>query len=516
MLRPVKTAVETAQLVRSGALSAGEVIGEALARAETARRELNALLAVPRERALAAAAELDARIAAGEDPGPLAGVPVVVKDNICTRGVPTTAGSRSLAEFVPPYNATVVERLEAAGAVVIAKANLDEFAMGGSNEHSAFGPVRNPHDPERVPGGSSGGSAAAVAAGVAPLALGTDTGGSVRQPASFCGVIGFKPTYGVLSRYGSIAFASSLDHVGVFGRAAEDVAVALRAMAGRDPLDSTSLAAPPGLGPDGAPGTGPGRDGPWRAGDGSGPAEVTPSGGRDGLAGRRMGVGLAGRRVGIVREFAGPDNSPGVREALERTRTALERLGAEVVEVSVPHARQAIPAYLLLAAAEASSNLARYDGMTQGARVGAEALGQEQVMRLTRGAGLGREVRRRVLLGTLALSSGRRESYYDRAVSMRRLVSEELDEALAGCDLLLTPTVPGVAFRLGERLGTPTRLYQSDSATCLANLAGIPAVSVPAGPAEDGLPCGMQLIGPHLSDALLLQAAAELGNLALG
>jgi aspartyl-tRNA(Asn)/glutamyl-tRNA(Gln) amidotransferase subunit A len=465
--------------LHDGRTSVRDLVVASLQRADRAQRELNALITVSKDVALARADALDARLRAGEAPGPLFGIPVVVKDNICTEGVRTTAASRSLARFVPPYSATVVERLEAAGAVMVAKANLDEFGMGGSNENSAFGAVRNPWDPDRVPGGSSGGAAAAVAAGVAPLALGTDTGGSVRQPAAFCGVLGFKPTYGRLSRYGVIAFASSLDQVGVLARCASDAALALDAMHGHDPRDATSVDAPADLGSE-------------------------------------LDLGVAGLRIGLVNELSGEGNSAEVLEGLARSRAALERLGAEVGEVSLPHARYGVPAYYLVATAEASSNLARFDGMIYSERRGEDALGQGEVMMRSRGETLGGEVRRRVLMGTYALSAGYYDAYYGRALKVRRLIADDFDRAFEAFDLLLAPTAPSAAYRLGERVDDPLAMYLGDVATCLANLAGLPALSVPAGVGASGLPVGVQLFAPALADARLLRAAAALEGEAVG
>lgn len=462
-------AYEVAEAVGSGRVSAEAVVRDALGRAERVQRETNAFITLCAEEALAAARALDARLAAGEAPPPLAGVPVAVKDNLCTRGVRTTAGSRSLETFVPPFDATVVARLCAAGAIVIGKTNLDEFGMGSSNEHSAFGPVRNPWDRERVPGGSSGGSAAVVAAGVVPLALGTDTGGSVRQPASFTGVLGIKPTYGVLSRYGVVAFASSLDQVGVLGRSARDLALALSAMVGPDPLDATSLPAPP-LG-------------------------VAPH------------ADLAGLKVGVVQELSGAGNSDEVRAALEHTVKALRDLGAEVGEVSLPRAPYGTAAYYVVAPAEASSNLARFDGMVYSRRVGENRLGQAEVMRRSRGGSFGAEVRRRILVGTYALSAGYYDAYYGKALKVRRLIAEEVGHAFGRFDLLLTPTTPTPAYRLGE-VGDPLEMYLGDVDTVLANLVGCGAISVPT-PAE-GLPCGVQFLAPALEDARLLRVAGAL------
>jgi aspartyl-tRNA(Asn)/glutamyl-tRNA(Gln) amidotransferase subunit A len=472
MLPGVKPAVEIAREVRSGGRSAAETVEEALARAR-ATADLNLLITLDEAGARAAARRVDEQVAAGVDPGPLAGVPLVVKDNILTEGLLTTAGSESLARFVPPVDATVVERLRSAGAIVLGKSNLDEFGMGSSNENSAFGPARNPWDRERVPGGSSGGSAAAVAAGVVPLALGTDTGGSVRQPAAFCGVLGFKPTYGSLSRFGVIAFASSLDQVGVVTRSSADAALALSLMAGGDPRDSTCLPEPPA----------------FESGE---------------------ATDLSGLRVGLVRELTGEGNSTEIRSALAETTLALESLGASVEEVELPNARHGVATYYLVATAEASSNLSRYDGTIYSARHGDNALGQARVMMESRGRSLGREVRRRILMGTYALSAGYYDAYYGKALKVRRLIANDFERAFRSVDVLLTPTTPETAFTLGSRRDDPLAMYLGDVDTCLANLAGLPAVSIPVPSRAGGLPCGAQFLAPPMADARLLRVAAAL------
>ncbi len=410
-----------------------------------------------------------------EGSGELAGVPVAIKDIFCVKGLPATAGSRILEDYVPPYTATAVERLLGAGARIVGKTNMDEFAMGSSNENSAFGEVRNPWDPERVPGGSSGGSAAAVAAGLASCAIGTDTGGSIRQPASLCGVVGMKPTYGAISRSGMIAFASSLDQCGPFARDVCDAALLLRAMAGEDPRDSTAVGIPGGV--------------------------ELPS--RE---------DLRGLRIGIPRELTSEAEGieAGVREVFERTLALCERLGAEVAEAELPHASYGISAYYVLAPAEASANLARYDGVRFGLREPAEGL--DEMYERTRAAGFGPEVKRRVMLGTYALSSGFYEAYYGRAQRVRTRIVEDFAAAFESFDLLLTPTSPSVAFRLGERASDPLAMYMSDYCTVPMSLAGIPAISIPAGlaPPDGGgpeLPVGLQIAGPAFSESLILDAA---------
>jgi len=457
--------------VRAGERSAQEVVQrhlDALARIDP---ELHAFVTVLEDQALAAAAAVDTVVAAGRDPGPLAGVPVAVKDNMCTRGVRTTCSSRILEHWHPPYDATVVERLAAAGAVVIGKTNLDEFAMGSSTENSAFGPTRNPHDPSRVPGGSSGGSAAAVAAGLAPLGLGSDTGGSIRQPAALCGVVGMKPTYGTVSRYGLVAFASSLDQIGPFARTVSDAALLFDVIGGHDPMDSTSLDRPP-------PRT----------------ASVT-------------GDGVDGCRVGVVRELY-EDAEPAVRAAVSAAAESLARVGAVIEECSIPEVRHALPAYYLLAPAEASSNLARYDGVRYGLRVDAPDV--ESMNAATRAAGFGAEVKRRVMLGTYALSAGYYDAYYGQAQKVRTLIIDAFKRAYEQVDALLGATTPTTAFAIGDRVQDPWAMYLSDVFSVPSNLSGDPAVSVPFGSDDAGLPIGVQVLAPALGEPMVVRVGAVL------
>ncbi|HEX8066363.1 MAG TPA: Asp-tRNA(Asn)/Glu-tRNA(Gln) amidotransferase subunit GatA, partial [Thermoleophilaceae bacterium] len=418
--------------------------------------------------ALGRADELDR--ASGDSAGALGGVPIAVKDNICVRGLQTSCGSRILGNYYPPYDATVIERLNEAGAVIIGKTNCDEFAMGSSNENSGFGPVRNPWDTERVPGGSSGGSAAAVAAGLAPWAIGTDTGGSIRQPASLCGVVGMKPTYGAVSRYGMIAFASSLDQCGPITRDVTDAALLLRHMVGRDPCDSTSLGLPE-------------------------PVELPTAERLDGV------------RLGVPPELTGEGVEPGVREVFDRTLGLVEDLGGSVEEIALPHSPHGISAYYVLAPAEASANLARYDGVRFGPRHGDGGL--LSLYEETRARGFGAEVKRRIMLGTYALSSGYYEAYYGRAQRVRTKIADDFRAAFERVDLVVTPTSPTVAFRLGERTADPLSMYLSDYCTVPMPLAGIPAISIPGG-LSDGLPVGIQLAGPAFSENRILAAAHAL------
>ncbi|MDQ6796954.1 MAG: Asp-tRNA(Asn)/Glu-tRNA(Gln) amidotransferase subunit GatA [Actinomycetota bacterium] len=476
------TATEIARAVRAGERTAASVVEEHLARITEREEELHAFNTVLADEARATAARVDEVVSAGGDPGALAGVPVAVKDNLCTRGIRTTCSSRILEHWVPPYDATVVWRLAASGAVVVGKTNLDEFAMGSSTENSAFGPTRNPHDPARVPGGSSGGSAAAVAAGFAPLALGSDTGGSIRQPAALCGVVGVKPTYGMVSRYGLIAFASSLDQIGPLAADVADAALLLEVIAGHDPADSTSIQAP-----------------------------SSHSGGRSGpgIGDLRSAVdeGVDGLRIGVVTELA-EGASPDVTARLDEAVRALEAAGAKVDETSVPAATHGLSAYYLLAPAEASSNLARYDGVRYGLRVdGADV---SDMNHLTRSAGFGNEVKRRIMLGTYALSAGYYDAYYGQAQRVRTLILRDFEAAYADHDLLLSPTAPTTAFPLGAKTADPLTMYLSDVCTIPSNLAGHPAVSVPFGTGDDGMPVGVQVLAPALGECAMFRAAGAL------
>ncbi len=469
------TAVEIARAVRSRERSAREVVDDYLAVIDAREPELHAFNLVLADDARATADRIDAALLAGDDPGPFAGVPVAVKDNMCTRGVPTTCGSRILDGWCPPYTATVVDRLGAAGAVVIGKTNLDEFAMGSSTENSAFGPSRNPHDPARVPGGSSGGSAAAVAAGFVPVALGSDTGGSIRQPAALCGVVGVKPTYGRVSRYGLVAFASSLDQIGPLATSVEDAAAVLDVIAGHDPLDSTSI-----------------------------PDALEPVSGV-------LDQGVDGLCIGLVEELVDATGvQPEVRDAVERAANALEAAGATVERVSVQSAVYGISAYYLIAPAEASSNLARYDGVRYGLRVDGEDVATMNAR--TRDAGFGPEVKRRIMLGTYALSAGYYDAYYGRAQRVRTLIIREFDEVYERCDALIGATSPTVAFKLGEKTADPFAMYLSDVCTVPSPLAGHPAMSVPFGSGEGGLPIGVQVLAPALGEHAMFRVAKVLEN----
>ena len=475
------TAVQMADGLAAGEFTAVELTQAHLDRIERLNPTLNAFLLVDAEGALATARAVDEARAAGEELPRLAGVPVAVKDIACTQGLTTTAGSRTLERFVPPYDATIVARLKDARMPILGKTNMDEFAMGSSTEHSAFGPTRNPWDLDRIPGGSGGGSSAAVAGFLAPLAIGSDTGGSIRQPAAVTGTVGTKPTYGGVSRYGIIALASSLDQIGPCARTVADTALLHEVLGGHDPLDSTSIDAP-------VP-----------------PVVAAATGTRD----------LTGLRVGVVREITGSGTDafqPGVLARFEEALTQLRELGAEVVEVSCPHFSYAMPAYYLILPSEASSNLARYDAMRYGLR--AEPDGSpsaEQVMAASRAAGFGDEVRRRIILGTYALSSGYYDAYYGQAQKVRTLIARDFEAAFEQADVLVSPTAPTTAFRIGDKLDDPMAMYLNDLATIPANLAGIPGMSVPAGLAdEDGLPVGFQLLAPAMQDQRLYAVGAAL------
>ncbi|MFT4287420.1 Asp-tRNA(Asn)/Glu-tRNA(Gln) amidotransferase subunit GatA [Nocardioides sp.] len=475
-----KTAAELAGALAAGETTSAELTQAHLDRIAAVDPEVHAFLHVDAEGALAQAAASDARRAAGAPAHALDGVPVAVKDVLATTGLPTTCGSRILEGWVPPYDATVVARLKAAGLPILGKTNMDEFAMGSSTEHSAYGPTHNPWDLDRIPGGSGGGSAAAVAAFQAPLALGTDTGGSIRQPGAVTGTVGVKPTYGSVSRYGLVALANSLDQVGPVTRTVLDAALLQELIGGHDPLDSTSVT-----------------------------TEVTGlvDAARQGAAGD-----LTGLRVGVIKELAGEGWQAGVMQRFGESVDLLTKLGAEVVEVSTPSFVHAMAAYYLILPAEASSNLAKFDAMRYGLRVTPPGSpSAEDVMKATRDAGFGDEVKRRIILGTYALSSGYYDAYYGQAQKIRTLIIEDFNRAFESVDVLVSPTAPTTAFRLGEKLDDPLAMYLNDLATIPANLAGTPGISVPAGLApEDGLPVGVQLLAPLLEDARLYRVGAAL------
>ncbi len=463
---------DAADRIRRRELSSVELVRAALARIAAVDPEIGAFLTVSEGEALAAADAIDHRVAAGDDPGPLTGVPVGVKDVICTAGIRTTAASRILEHFVPAYDATVVARLKRAGAVIVGKLNCDEFAMGSSTENSAYGVTRNPWHTDRVPGGSSGGSAAAVAAREVPATLGTDTGGSIRLPAAFCGVVGIKPTYGRVSRYGVIAYASSLDQVGPMARDVGDAAVVLEAIAGHDPADSTASTRP------------------------------VPSY-RDALA-----SGVRGLRLGLPKEYFVEGMQPEVEAAVRAAVTELERLGAVVEPVSLPHTDYAIATYYLIATAEASSNLARYDGVRYGLREGGPGGGLAEMYERSRAAGFGTEVKRRIMLGTYALSAGYYDAYYLKAQQVRTLIRRDFEAAFTRCDALITPVAPTTAFAIGEKTDDPLTMYLSDIFTISVNLAGLPGLVVPCGADAGGLPVGLQIVGNAFDEATVLRIGA--------
>jgi aspartyl-tRNA(Asn)/glutamyl-tRNA(Gln) amidotransferase subunit A len=471
MTKPFATVVDIAQDIASGKTSAVEVLEQHLARITEREGEINAFNLVTTEQARATAQQVDADIKAGKPVGALAGVPVALKDNMCTRGIETTCSSKILEGWKPPYDATVVTRLQQAGAVMVGKTNLDEFAMGSSTENSAFGPTKNPLDTSRVPGGSSGGSAAAVAAGFAAASLGSDTGGSIRQPASLCGLVGVKPTYGLVSRQGIVAFASSLDQVGPFTHTVADAALMMEVIGGHDPLDSTSLPQPmPSL------------------------TSV-------------LGQGVKGMRIGRLADM--PDGcEPEVLARMDAAYVALQAAGATIVDISLPSLSYCLTAYYLVAPAEASSNLARYDGVRYGMRV--ETGDLHSMYGATRAAGFGAEVKRRIMLGTYALSAGYFDAYYGKALKVRRLIANDFAAAYEKCDVILTPTSPTVAFPLGDKTSDPLTMYLCDIFTIPTNLAGHAAMSVPFGTGAHNMPVGVQVLAPALGEQTMFRVAAEL------
>ena len=462
--------IETAkEAIAAKKISARELASDYYKRIEARNPEINAYLALSPERAYAQADKIDALVAAGKPLPPLGGVPIAIKDVISTRGTVTTCGSKILEHYVPPYDATAVTRLEAAGAVILGKTNCDEFAMGSSNENSAYGPVRNPEATDRVPGGSSGGSAAAVAAGLAVASLGTDTGGSIRQPGAMCGIPAMMGSYGRVSRYGLIAFASSLDRIGPFAHTVSDIASMLQVIAGRDPHDSTSTTAPV---PD------------YRSG---------------------LGKPVAGMRVGIPTDYFGEGMDGEVRKKIEAGIEVLKRIGCKLVEIRMPHTDYAIATYYVIATAEASSNLARYDGVRYGLRIDDDSL--LAMYRKTRGAGFGAEVKRRIVLGTYVLSAGYYDAYYLKGQKVRALIAQDFRDAFTKVDVIVTPTSPVPAFKLGERTADPLQMYLADIYTVTGSLAGVPGISVPCGKVSSKLPVGLQIFGPPFGEARVLQLA---------
>lgn len=459
-----------AEQIKSRELSAEEYVACFLERVERLEAKVKAYITIMGDEALRQARLVDKKVKAGEKLGRLAGVPVAVKDNICTSGIRTTCASRMLESYVPPYDATVVKRLKAEGAIILGKTNMDEFAMGTSTETSYFGPTRNPWNLERVPGGSSGGSAAAVTAGMAPLSLGSDTGGSIRCPASFCGVVGLKPTYGLVSRYGLIAYANSLEQIGPITFNTRDCALLLSVIAGKDFRDPTTL-----------------------------PVEAK-------VYDEALGGSLKGFKIGLVKEFMGEGTHPAVVKALQRFAGKLEELGAQIGEVSLPILDYALPAYYIIAMSEASSNLARYDGIRYGFRAEGEGLDWSKGFSVTRSLGFGSEVKRRIILGTYALSAGYFDRFFLKAVKVAVLIRRRLMESFKDFTLLLAPTMPIPPFRIGEKIGDPLALYMCDIDTVPVNLAGVPAISIPSG-FHEGLPLGAQLIAPPLGEENLLKAA---------
>lgn len=450
--------------------TAVEITQEYLERLQTLEPKLHSFLAVTADKAIAQAEQVDAAIAAGEALSPLAGIPIALKDNLCTKGIRTTCASKILEGFIPPYESTVTQRLADAGAIFLGKTNMDEFAMGSSTENSAYQLTANPWDTSRVPGGSSGGSAAAVAADQAPIALGSDTGGSIRQPAAYCGVVGMKPTYGLVSRYGLVAFASSLDQIGPFGRTVEDAAILLGAIAGHDKKDATSLNVKI--------------------------PDYT----------QHLKTDLKGKRIGLIKETFGEGLDSDVAKAMDVAIDQLKQLGAEIIEISCPNFSYGLPTYYIIAPSEASSNLARYDGVRYGQR--AETDNLLSMYKQTRAEGFGPEVKRRIMIGTYALSAGYYDAYYLQAQKVRTLIKQDFEAAFKDVDVLLTPTVPSTAFKAGEKVDDPLSMYLSDLMTITVNLAGLPGISLPCGFDQAGLPIGMQLIGNALREDTLFEVAS--------
>ena len=465
-----KTAVELGAMLRRKECSAVEIAQDTFERIDQVEDKVHAYLTLSRQEALAQAEKVDERLAAGEELSPLAGIPVAVKDNISTKGVRTTCASRMLENYIPPFNAFVMDKLEAAGIVMPGKVNLDEFAMGSSCENSAFQKTANPRDLTRVPGGSSGGSAAAVAAGEAVLALGSDTGGSIRQPASLCGIVGLKPTYGSVSRYGLVAFASSLDQIGPMGRSVEDVAMLYSAICGHDPMDATSA------------------------------RREYPD------FGKTLSRQVKGLRIGLPKEYFGDGVDDGIKELVLAAVRRLEKEGASICEISLPSTDSALSAYYIISSAEASSNLARFDGVKYGYRT-KEYENLIDMYERTRSEGFGDEVKRRIMLGTFVLSSGYYDAYYKKAKALQMQIAQEYAAGFEQCDVMMVPTSPCTAFRLGENMDDPLKMYAADICTITVNIAGLPALSIPCGSLE-GLPVGLQMIGPRFSEETLFRAAA--------
>lgn len=474
------TVESTRTAIQERQFTAGRLAEEFYKKIKAEDPAINAYLTLSEQRALEQAANIDELAGRGDPLPPLAGVPVAIKDVMVTKGVRTTAGSKILQNFIPPYNCTAVARLERAGAIILGKTNCDEFAMGSSNENSAYGPVRNPRDSSRVPGGSSGGSAAVVAAGTAVAALGSDTGGSIRQPAAFCGVVGLMPTYGRVSRYGLIAFASSLDHIGPLTKTVKDAAIILQEIAGRDPMDSTSADVPV--------------------------ADYE----------KEIGKPVKGLKLGVPKEYFAEGLDPEVRSSVEAAIQRLEQDGCEIVPISLPNTQYAIPTYYVIATAEASANLARFDGVRYGYR-SRQAKTLSEMYRKSRDEGFGAEVKRRIMLGTYALSSGYYDAYYLKAQKVRTLLARDFEQAFRQVDAIVTPTTPTAAFKLGEKTDDPLSMYLADIYTVVADLVGVPGISVPCGQTKSSLPIGLQILGKHFDEATILRLghAVEHGMSAL-